>query len=109
VLDAAIVWGLSELGLGPYLARALSLTVSVAYTFCLNRLLTFRASGPVRLHEVVAYLGASGIGMAINYGLYAGGVKLGLSWFVAMAIGTIVASIFNFLAYGRIFQRREPL
>jgi putative flippase GtrA len=105
ILDAIIVWGLTQFGLGPYVARVVSLCVSVAFTFCLNRLLTFSAAGPVSSGEIVAYVGASGIGIGINYGLYAGGIKLGLPFLVAMAIGTIIASAFNFFAYGRIFKK----
>jgi putative flippase GtrA len=105
VLDAGVVWGLTHIGIGPYIARTISLCVSVAFTFCLNRLLTFSARGPITGGEVVAYVSASAMGMAINYLLYAGALKLGLPWLSAMALGTVVASAFNFFAYGRIFKR----
>jgi putative flippase GtrA len=105
VLDAGVVWGLTHLGLSAYVARAISLCVSVAFTFVLNRVMTFQASGPVTLQEASAYIGASGIGMAINYLIYVGCLKLGLSWLPAMVLGTGSASAFNFLAYGRIFKK----
>jgi putative flippase GtrA len=105
-LDAGIVWLLTGLGLGPYGARVVSLCVSIAFTFCLNRHLTYQARGTITLTEVGAYIGASGIGIALNYGVYAGCLKLGLPWFLAMALGTAIASGFNFFAYGRIFKKR---
>jgi putative flippase GtrA len=105
VLDAGVVWGLTHLGLSAYLARALSLCLSVAFTFALNRMMTFQASGPVRWQEVGAYIGASGLGIAINYLIYIGCLKLGWTWLPAMVLGTGIASAFNFLAYGRIFKK----
>jgi putative flippase GtrA len=104
-LDAGVVWGLTHAGLSPYLARVVSIALSIAFTFMLNRALTFRAGGRVSLAEVLAYVGASGIGMAINYAIYAGGLKLGLMWLPALALGTIIAAAFNFFAYGRIFKK----
>jgi putative flippase GtrA len=105
VLDAAVVWSLTHMGLGAYVARALSLCLSVAFTFVLNRIMTFQAKGPFAWQEVGAYIGASGIGIAINYLIYAGCLKLGLSWLPAMVLGTGIASAFNFFAYGRIFKK----
>jgi putative flippase GtrA len=100
-----MVWGLTHFGVGPYVARVISLGLCVAFTFCLNRMITYSAAGPVTWGEVIAYIGASGMGICINYLLYAGGIKLGLPWLLAMAIGTLIASAFNFFAYGRIFKK----
>jgi putative flippase GtrA len=105
VLDGGIVWALTHLGLSVYVARVISLCISVAFTFCLNRQLTFRAAGPVTMAEVGAYVGASGIGIFLNYAIFAGAIKLGLTWLPAMVLGTVIASTFNFLAYGRIFKK----
>jgi putative flippase GtrA len=105
VLDSGIVWGLTHLGLNAYVARAISLSVSVTFTFGFNRLLTFRAAGPITMAEVGAYVGASGFGMFLNYAIFAGALKLGLMWLPAMLLGTAIASAFNFLAYGRIFKK----
>jgi putative flippase GtrA len=54
---------------------------------------------------VVAYLGASGLGMVINYAVFAACLGLGLEWLPAMVSGTVIASTFNFVAYGRIFKK----
>jgi putative flippase GtrA len=105
VLDWAVVWALTHIGVGPYLARVISLSVSVTFTFWLNRFATFQANGQATLGEFAAYLAASGIGMVINYGIYALCIRLGLSLLAAMAIGTISAACFNFFAYGLIFKK----
>jgi putative flippase GtrA len=105
VLDSGIVWGLLHMGLSAYVARAISLCVSVAFTFGLNRAATFQAAGPITLAEIAAYVGASGFGIFLNYVIFAGSMKLGLSWLPAMALGTGFASAFNFLAYGKIFKK----
>jgi putative flippase GtrA len=99
VLDAVIVWGLT------YVARVISLCVSITFTFMLNRLLTFSAKGLVTMTEVGAYIGASLIGIGINYGVYAALLKANLHWLPAMVTGTIMASLFNFFAYKRIFKK----
>ena len=105
VLDATVVWGLIHMGWGAYVARAISLCLTVAFTFVLNRSITFAASGPVTAREVGAYVGASSIGVGINYALFVGCMQLGMAWLPAMIVGTGVASAFNFLAYGRIFKK----
>jgi putative flippase GtrA len=92
-------------GLNAFGARAISLCVSMLFTFGLNRTLTFQAKGPIRLSEFVAYIAASGMGMALNYLIYAGSLALGLHWLPAMVVGTLCAALFNFFAYARIFKR----
>jgi putative flippase GtrA len=105
LLDAAIVWGLTHFGSNAYLARSISLAISIGFTFLANRSLTFSASGPILWQEVSAYIGASLLGLAINYGLYVGLLKLNYHWLPAMIGGTLVASVFNFLVYKRIFKK----
>lgn len=108
VMDVAIVWGLTHAGISAYLARIISLCASMTFTFILNRVMTFQASGALTGKEVASYIGASGVGIAINYVIYAGGLKLGLAWLPAMVFGTAIASAFNFLAYRRIFTKSAP-
>jgi putative flippase GtrA len=106
VLDAAIMWALIYLSVGPYIARIISLCASILFTFVLNRKATFSAKGKVTWQEFGAYVGASFVGIAINYAIFAGCLKLGMMWLMAMVLGTGTASAFNFFAYGRIFKRR---
>ena len=106
VLDAGLVFALVHLGLDVYLSRALSLIVVVLFTFVLNRQATFAAKGWPSLQEVAAYVAASMIGLLINYLVFVGATWVKLPLLLAMAAGTIVASTFNFLAYGKIFKAK---
>lgn len=94
------------MGMNAYLARGISICVSIGFTFVLNRTLTFSAAGPITFGEVSAYVSASFFGVAINYGVYAGLLRAGLNWLPAMVVGTVIASTFNFFAYQRIFRAR---
>jgi len=104
VLDAGLVFSMVHLGLDKYLSRALSLFVVVLFTFVLNRQATFAAKGWPSVQEVAAYIAASLIGLLINYLVFVGASWIKFPLLLAMAAGTIIASAFNFLAYGRIFK-----
>ncbi len=106
VLDAGLVFALVHLGLDVYLSRALSLIVVVLFTFVLNRQATFAATGWPSVQEVAAYVAASLIGLLINYLVFVGAIWVKFPLLLAMAAGTIVASTFNFLAYGKIFKAK---
>ena len=106
VLDAGLVVGLVHLGLDVYLSRALSLIVVVLFTFVLNRQATFAVTGWPSVQEVAAYVAASLIGLLINYLVFVGATWVKSPLLLAMAAGTIVASTFNFLAYGKIFKAK---
>ncbi len=106
VLDAGLVVGLVHLGLDVYLSRALSLIVVVLFTFVLNRQATFAVTGWPSVQEVAAYVAASLIGLLINYLVFVGTTWVKFPLLLAMAAGTIVASTFNFLAYGKIFKAK---
>ncbi len=106
VLDAGLVFALVHLGLDVYLSRALSLIVVVLFTFVLNRQATFAATGWPSVQEVAAYVAASLIGLLINYLVFVGATWVKSPLLLAMAAGTIVASTFNFLAYGKIFKAK---
>jgi len=103
-LDAGLVFTMVHFGFDKYLSRALALIVVVLFTFILNRQATFSAKGWPNVQEVVAYVAASLIGLLINYLVFVGATWVKLPLLLAMAAGTIVASTFNFLAYGRIFK-----
>lgn len=105
-LDAGLVFAMVHAGLDKYVSRALSLIVVVLFTFVLNRQATFAATGLPTWHEVIAYVAASLIGLLINYLVFLGASLVNLPLLVAMAAGTLVASTFNFLAYGKIFKSK---
>jgi putative flippase GtrA len=106
-VDAGIVGILTHFGVGALGARIVSISVSVIFTFVLNRTLTFQANGRATWQEFSAYVGASLLGIAINYGIFAGCLKLGMTWLPAMGLGTALAAMFNFFVYRRIFKKPE--
>lgn len=105
-LDAGLVFSMVHLGLDKYLSRALSLVVVVLFTFVLNRWATFGAKAPPTWGELFAYVAASLIGLLINYVVFVGASWIKVPLLLAMAAGTLVASTFNFLAYGKIFKAK---
>ncbi len=105
-LDAGLVFAMVHFGLDKYLSRALSLIVVVLFTFVLNRQATFAATGLPSWQELIAYVAASLIGLFINYLVFVGASWVGFPLLFAMAAGTLVASTFNFLAYGKIFKSK---
>lgn len=104
LLDAGLVFAMTNIGFSLYLSRALSLIVVVLFTFMLNRRATFNKSGLPEAREVVAYVGASLVGLGINYAIFTIAIFCHFPWIIAMAVSTLIASTFNFLVYGRIFK-----
>jgi len=105
-LAAGFVLAMVHLGLDKYLSRALSLVVVVLFTFVLNRWATFAAKAPPTWGELFAYVAASLIGLLINYVVFVGASWIKVPLLLAMTAGTLVASTFNFLAYGKIFKAK---
>jgi putative flippase GtrA len=105
VLDVLVVGGLKALGVDPLLGRIVSLSLGLVYTWWLNRNLTFATTEAPSLREFATFAGANAAGLAINWLVYAGALHLGAPLIVAMLVGTVVASIWNFLAYQRILKR----
>jgi putative flippase GtrA len=99
ILDAGILRTLVYLGASPFLSRIASLAAAVTFTWILNRSMTFAASKPPSWREFGAYVLSSLLGLLINYGLYSGAVLLRAPLLLALAIGTIAGSVFNFFRY----------
>lgn len=94
-------------------ARLLSFSVAVTVTWLLNRLFTFRhlASGR-RLSEWRRYVAINGVGGAMNLGIFTLLVTVAPppvgSPFVAFAIASAAALIFNFVGSRRFAFRGRP-
>lgn len=107
VLDAGVLKALVWTGLSPLLARTVSLSAAVTFTWALNRTLTFGTGRPPSLSEFTHYVVASAIGLAINYGVYTAAVVLKAPLLVALALGTVAGSTFNFLRYRMLLATPE--
>jgi putative flippase GtrA len=91
-----------------YLARAFSFTCAATTTWVLNRHVTFSARGKSKrgiVAEWAAYMAASMGGGFVNYATFA--IAVGSSPFlhripsIAVGIGTLAGTTFNFVMYSR--------
>ncbi len=110
--DAALfLLGTQALGLPLLAARALAFLPATLVTWFLNRHLVFRtgASAHRRRDEYARHLGTQSLGIAINFLVFYGAVTLGLgrgsAQLVPLALGSLVAMAFNYLASRRFVFR----
>jgi putative flippase GtrA len=102
LVDAAVLaLGLSVLGLGKYLARAISFLCAATFTWAMNRRFTFADSASQnRASEWGRFIAVNGVGGLINYGTYAALVTFAYTPFsnpfVALAFGSLAGLVFNF-------------
>jgi dolichol-phosphate mannosyltransferase len=108
VVDAGLTAAFQLMGLSAQWARVPALALTIVFTFFANRKLTFAKAGSLSWSEFGAYVGASLIGVVINYAVYWLVLHTGLHWLVAAGAGTLVAAIFNFVVYRRIFKPASP-
>lgn len=97
VLYALVTW----LGLGTFIGRVLSFVVAATVTWKANRHFTFVKAGPGSLREWMRYLAFTSLGGGINVAVYQVWIALTdrstLNLFLAVAAGSAVALMFNFM------------
>ena len=109
IIDGGILILIAPLGFGFYAGRIVSLTVSVIFTFFMNRRFTFRSAHPPSWAEFGRYVRTVLFGSALNYALYSGGLLLNMHPILALALATIVTAIFNFVQFKIIFTGRRTV
>ena len=102
VLDAGVLWLTLRAGASPYAGRVLSIVVTIVFTWWLNRRLTFGTAAAPSWREFGAYVVQSLAGAAVNYAVYAGVLWAGGPVWLALVVGTGIASVFNFFRYRTI-------
>ena len=106
VLVSVLHWGL-------YSGRAVSFAFAVTVTWYLNRRWTFARHASVsRQREYLNYVTVQTAGAAVNLGVYSGVIELVPQFrafpVIPLAIGSVVAMVFNFLASRRfVFSERQ--
>ena len=98
-VDASLLTGLVNLfALDPFLARILSITAAMTFTWALNRNFTFTTVHRVSFSEWGRYGAVNIFGAAINYGVFCIVLisNTVISHIVAIAIGSIAGLIWNF-------------
>ncbi|WP_026789922.1 GtrA family protein [Pleomorphomonas oryzae] len=103
-VDAGLTEGLAGFGVSPYLGRVFAVAVAIAVTYTINRNLTWRerrASVPGRRTRYVA---VSLVSIATNYLIFAAALAAlpGLRPVIAVAAGTAVGMVMNFVGYSRL-------
>ncbi len=103
--DAAMLALLTHaLGLGPLVARCLSIAFALTVTWLLNRTITFGPSRHPLASEGARY-GGVGIGTSLfNYAVYSGLVLAmpSLPVLGALAIASAAAMVLSYLGYSRL-------
>lgn len=65
--------------------------------------------GRADIWQIVRFLGVGVLNTAFGYAIFAGGVLVGLSSGLALAIAMVIGVIFNFFTLGRlVFDSRDP-
>ena len=113
LVDAGLLqWLVSGPGMGPYLARVLSVSAAILTTFAYNREVSFRSTrGDSLVPEFGRYLLGNAAGLSVNYGAYAvliAASTTARSWPVlAVAAGSLAGMLVNFAAARHfVFVRR---
>jgi len=93
---------------GYYLARLVSFPVALTVTWYVNRTWVFEATQ--RAHrEYWSYFAVQTVGALINFGVYFSSIEaapqLGRAPVIPLAIGSVVAMSFNYLASSRLVFR----
>ena len=105
LVDYGVLTLLAKAGIPPLAGRLGSLAASVGVGFLLNRGFTFRAEGRATWGEFGRYVGAAGLGIAVNYGVFAVAERAGAPHAAAIAAGMLAAAIVTFTRFRAIFRR----
>lgn len=110
LMDAAVLYLMLALGLGPYAGRVVSYLAAASLTFALNRAWTFRsaARAPVA-RQWGAFVALNLLGFAANYGTYAaliaGSATVAAHPVLGVAAGSVAGMFINFAVSRRFVFR----
>jgi putative flippase GtrA len=116
LVDAGLLRGLVELGLGVYTGRIFSFLAAATATWVLNRSFTFRRDARSAFAhpaaEWMSYLGLMLLGGLVNYGVYslavAGSPTVHRYPEIGVALGALAGMLINFWSAKRvIFERPQ--
>ena len=105
VVDGGGTWLLTRLGLPPIEARVGPLLTAIVVTWLLNRSLTFNVEKPKSRAELMRYATVALSSAFLNLMLYSALVRVGVPPVIAVAVATLVLTLFSFLAYRRMVFR----
>ncbi len=100
LIDAGLLlWFTGQLGLNPFIARALSICLAVTMTWAMHRHWTFGTAGEKRLAEWVRFAAVNGAGGAFNFLVYSVVLvaRPETTPFAALVVGSAAALCVNYL------------
>ncbi|MCH2456903.1 MAG: GtrA family protein [Henriciella sp.] len=105
--DAGTLFLLISGGIGPFVARVVSILFAMFVTWRLNRAFTFGASSGSQISEAGRYFTVAASVATLNYLLYAGLLVIVPTCppVLATAIATIVCTLVSFAGYGKFAFR----
>jgi putative flippase GtrA len=115
LVDAGVLRGLVELGLGVYTGRVISFLAAATTTWVLNRSFTFRRDAASAFAhpaaEWASYLGLMAVGGLVNYGIYSMAVLLSPTIHaypeIGVALGSLAGMLINFWSAKRVIFERS--
>ncbi len=105
VVDGGGTWLLTRLGLPPIEARIAPLMTAIVVTWLLNRSVTFNVDKPKSHAELMRYATVALSSAFFNFLLYSGLVVFGVHPLIAVAVATLVLTLYSFVAYRRMVFR----
>ena len=105
VVDGGGTWALAHLGLPPIVARVPPLLTAIVVTWLLNRSLTFNVATPRSRAELLRYSTVALSSALFNFVIYSVLVLMGLHPLFAVALATLLLTVYSFFAYRKVVFR----
>ena len=70
LVDGGLLYLLTAMGMGEFVARIVSIILALFVTWWIHRRFTFHVEAPPSLAEVARYYASNAMGAAVNYGVY---------------------------------------
>lgn len=110
VVDAGLTEALVAFGVSPYLARVAAVAAAMSVTYAINRRLTFGDRGGAASGRPARYVAVSLVATGVNYLVFAAVIAMasGLRPVFAVAAGTAVGMVINYIGYSRLVFPAAP-
>ena len=107
LVDAGLTEALAGLGVSPYVGRVFAVAIAIAVTYTINRNLTWRERRAAVPGRRTRYVAVSLVSIAANYLTFAAALAAipGLRPVLAVAAGTGIGMVLNFIGYSRLVFR----
>ena len=107
LVDAGLTEALAGLGVSPYVGRVFAVAIAIAVTYTINRNLTWRERRAAVPGRRTRYVAVSLVSIAANYLTFAAALAAipDLRPVLAVAAGTGIGMVLNFIGYSRLVFR----